>query len=274
MSMSLGDRMKAFYEDRFRFELMRRTYTLIRVDGKAFHTFTKKFKRPFDERFMGYMDNTAKYLCEKIMGARFAYVQSDEITIMLTDFDTHQTQAWFEYNVQKMASVTASMATARFNQMYLVDQFERMSEAIVVESADISKIKFAEFDARVFQVPNRIEAFNAVLWRQQDASRNSVSAVAQSLYSAKELHGKNSNQQQEMIFQKGTNWNDYEPYFKRGRIIRKEINEAGRTKWAVDRNIPIFSQEPDYLYNLIPEEELYEPQVAEETWVDIKNRPE
>jgi tRNA(His) guanylyltransferase len=260
----LGDRVKTYYEQRFGMELMRRTYTLIRIDGKAFHTFTKSFERPFDDKLMAMMDDTAAYLCTHIQGARFAYVQSDEITILLTDFDTHQTQAWFDYDLQKMVSISASMATSNFNRLHLgAKLFEALQYGDNVTEEQIKKfnanLRVAEFDSRVFQVPNRIEAFNAVLFRQQDASRNSISAVAQSMFSAKQLDRKNQKQMQEMIFQKaGINWNDYEPYYKRGRIIKKEGSE-----WIVDRNIPIFSQERDYLFDLIPKEEEYEPNTEE-----------
>lgn len=269
VKQSLGDRMKA-YEAPSRIELMKRTYTICRVDGKAFHTFTKKFKRPFDEVFMSFMDQTAQYMCEKIMGARLAYVQSDEITILLTDFETHQTQAWFDYSLQKMCSIASSMATNAFNKAYITKHLEALKDLVNTDLAQdrIKELKLAEFDARVFQVPNRIEAFNAILWRQQDCTRNSIQSVAQSLYSPKQMHGKNTNILQEMIFQKGINWNDFEPYFKRGRVIRKEANESGRVKWVVDRNIPIFSQEKDYLYNLIPKEDDYEPGVLEEASED------
>jgi len=233
---NLGDRMKTYYEDRTRYYLPRRNYTIIRIDGKAFHTYTRGMGRPFDDTFMYNMDETAKELCSQIMGAKFAYVQSDEISILLTDFDTLQTQAWFDNNLQKMCSVSASIATRAFNGVSL-------------------SRKYAEFDSRVFQIPSLSEVLNYYLWRQQDCTRNSIQAVAQSLYSQKQLHGKNTSQLQEMIFQKGTNWNDYKSYYKRGRVVYKEAFDYEgtiRTRWAVDADIPIFSQDWNYLDKWIP----------------------
>lgn len=109
---SLGDRMKKQYEDRSRIYLQRRTYTIIRIDGKAFHTYTQGLERPFDSKFCRDMDKTAEFLCRNIQGAQFAFVQSDEISILLTDFETIATEAWFDANLQKMCSVSASLATA------------------------------------------------------------------------------------------------------------------------------------------------------------------
>jgi tRNA(His) 5'-end guanylyltransferase len=247
MKNSLGDRMKQSYEDRFRVYLPRRTYTIIRIDGKAFHTYTKGLKRPFDEEFMCDMDETAIYLCNAIMGAKFAFVQSDEISILLTDFEDIGTEAWFDNNLQKMCSVSASMATQCFNG----ERLARLS---------INNCKYAEFDSRVFQIPQKIEVENYFIWRQQDTVRNSISSVAQSLYSTKQLNGKNSSDQQEMIFQKGINWNDYPPQCKRGRVIRKENYMKGgvqRTQW-ISSQCPTFTQEREYLNELIPDNQIKE----------------
>lgn len=238
MNDSLGDRMKDYYEDRTRIYLPRRAYTIIRIDGKAFHTYTKGLQRPFDMDLISDMDNTGCYLCKNISGAKFAFVQSDEISILLTDFDTLQTQAWFDNNLQKMVSVSASLATMQFNTL-------RTARNI---------IKSALFDSRVFQIPMREEVANYFIWRQQDTVRNSISSVAQSLYSPKELNGKNTDEQQEMIFQKGINWNDYDPKLKRGRLIIKEQYEKKNTirnRW-VSKEVPIFTQETEFLKALIP----------------------
>lgn len=234
MTDKLGDRMKSFYEDRTRYFLQRRAYTIIRLDGKAFHTYTKGLQRPFDNLLMSDMDATAAFVCKEIQGSKMAFVQSDEISVLLTDFDDLQTDAWFDGNIQKMASVSASYATAKFNAL--------------------RPGKLAFFDARVFQIPSREEVFNYFIWRQQDTVRNSVQSVAQSLYSQKELHGKNQNDLQELIFQRGINWNNYEPKYKRGRVILKEIFEkegATRSRW-ISTECPTFTQDRDYLDNLIP----------------------
>lgn len=234
----LGDRMKDQYENRSRTLLPRRTYTIIRIDGKAFHTYTRGLKRPFDSDLILDMDTTAAHLCKNIMGAKMAYVQSDEISLVLTDFDNIGSQAWFDNNVQKMASVSASMATAAFNALrlsrvindYQVDPFSTKNGISVNNIVDDAKSdilrnlgnkSMAMFDARVFQIPELTEVCNYFIWRQQDAIRNSISSVAQSLYSHKELEGKSSDEKQEMIFQKGINWNDYTYREKRGGVITK-----------------------------------------------------
>lgn len=242
MKDALGDRMKSNYENRSRFFLPRRTYLIIRVDGKAFHTYTKGLERPFDDGLIEDMDLTAGYLCKNIMGAKFAFVQSDEISVLVTDFDDIGAQGWFDNNLQKMCSVSASMATMAFNKLRLA-------------RIGLDKMKWAEFDSRVFQVPQKVEVENYFIWRQQDTTRNSISSVAQSLYNSKQLHGKNSSDQQEMIFQKGINWNDYAPKYKRGRLILKETYEKEpgviRTRWASNEP-PIFTQDREFISELIP----------------------
>lgn len=229
MKDSLGDRMKHQYENRTRMFLPRRTYTIIRIDGKAFHTFTRHMKKPFDEHFINSMDETAFSLCEKIEGAKFAYTQSDEISLVLTDFAGAKTEAYFDGNIQKIVSVASSIATAHFNIEY--------------DGANL-----AYFDARVFTIPDVVEVANYFIWRQQDCTRNSISSVAQSLYSPKELHGKNCDVMQEMIFQKGINWDHYPIHLKRGRVVRKTEME----NWVNDREIPIFTENRKFLTDLIP----------------------
>lgn len=277
MKDPLGDRMKDFYEDRTRYKLARRTNTIIRIDGKAFHTYTKGLERPFDQGLMEDMNKTAEYLCQNIQGAKFGYVQSDEISILITDYDDIDTHAWFDANLQKMASIAASLATAKFNQLRMARfanglKFGRRygEESYIIES-EIENFKLAMFDARIFQIPYQEEVINYFIWRQQDATRNSISSVAQSLYSAKELHGKKTSDMQEMIFQKGINWNDFTPREKRGSIIRRVehvyarrdepitdgktrvIEAYKRKKWEADPNTPIISQDKDYLRWFFPQ---------------------
>jgi len=261
MKDSLGDRMKE-YEDISRISLLKKSYVVIRVDGKAFHTYTKGLKRPFDDGLIDDMDATAAYLCKNIMGAKFAYVQSDEISVLITDIGDIGTQAWFDNNIQKMVSVSASMATSKFNQLRLIREAKLSGDLV---SNQISSFKFAEFDSRVWQLPSKMEVYNYFLWRQQDATRNSISSVAQSLYSPKELMGKDGNQKQELIFQKGINWNDYSSKYKRGRIVYKQtyvkepdidmLNSAScvRTKWSPADEIPVFSQDQEFLNKFIPD---------------------
>jgi tRNA(His) 5'-end guanylyltransferase len=270
MKDPLGDRMKDFYEDRTRYKLARRTNTIIRIDGKAFHTYTKGLQRPFDQGLMEDMNKTAEYLCQNIQGAKFGYVQSDEISILVTDYDDIDTHAWFDGNLQKMTSIAASLATAKFNQLRIMRHME--NAMIFLEQEHIEEFKMAHFDARVFQIPYQEEVINYFIWRQQDATRNSISSVAQSLYSAKELNGKKTSDMQEMIFQKGINWNDFTPREKRGSIIRRVehvyarrdedysvdgktrvIEAYKRKKWEADPETPIISQNKDYLRWFFPQ---------------------
>jgi len=247
---ALGDRMKG-YEQTFRYKLLKRSYTMIRIDGKAFHTYTKGLPRPFDWDLVNDMDDTAKYLCEKIQGAKCAFVQSDEITLVLTDFDNINTSAWFDNTVQKMCSVSASMATAKFNQL----RIKRLISAGKILT-DFDNIRLAEFDARVWQVPTRGEVINNLIWRQQDTVKNSISSVAQSEFSTKELHGVNGDQAQEKLFtERGINWNDFDPKLKRGRLIVKETYEKApevfRTRW-ISVAPPTFTQDIEFLEDIIP----------------------
>jgi tRNA(His) guanylyltransferase len=269
MKDALGDRMKDYYEDRTRIKLPRKTYTIIRIDGKAFHTYTKGLNRPFDDGLIEDMDETTAYLCKNIQGVKFGYVQSDEISLLLTDFDDISTDMWFDGNLQKMCSIASSLATAKFNQLRMVRTCDDFGGDISFEALDkevIEKFKLAMFDARVFQIPSSIEVENYFIWRQQDATRNSISSVAQSMYSPKELHGKKTDEMQEMIFQKGTNWNDYSSRKKRGGFVDKVlmingkpkqenqeifIEDVVRSKWtSVD--CPIFTQEREFLRTKIP----------------------
>lgn len=267
---SLGSRMKEFYENRTRISLPRRTYTIIRIDGKAFHTYTKGLDKPFDDGFMNDMDETACYLCENIQGAKFGFIQSDEISILLTDFDKIGTDAWFDGNIQKMVSVAASMATSKFNQLRMLRAHGEMdidieAYGIIALRQNILNIKLAEFDARVFTIPSPYEVANYFVWRQKDAVRNSISSVAQRMYSHKELENKNSDEKQEMIFQKGINWNHYLPKYKRGRFVfkqeieveaNKKLNKPAyiRTNWIVG-DCPIFTQKKEFLLDFIPKNE-------------------
>ncbi|MBC8135277.1 MAG: hypothetical protein H8F28_05235 [Fibrella sp.] len=253
----LGDRMKRDYEDRTRYYLPRRTYTLLRVDGKSFHTYTKDCERPFDRDLMAGMDVAAVALCENIDGAKLAFVQSDEISLLLTDFASQHTEAWFDGNLQKMASVSASIATAHFNAAR--------------DRRGISGDRLAYFDCRVWTIPTRIEVFNYFLWRQNDATRNSISMTAQANFPHSLLQGKKSAQLQEMLWQeRGVNWNDLPTGFRRGRVIERvatsgdvtytdrrtgtvcQVENVTRNAWRINGEPPIFSQNRDWLLSRIP----------------------
>ena len=267
---SLGDRMKD-YESITKTFLTRHIPVIIRLDGKAFHTFTRGMKKPFDSILIQTMQETMKYLCENIQGCVFGYTQSDEITLVLTDYETIATDAWFGYNVQKMTSISASMATLAFNKFfrgntctfiynngenYYKDSEEFRLCKIYKECSD----KMAMFDSRVFSIPKE-EVCNCLIWRQQDATRNSIQSVGQANFSHKQLNGKSCNAIQDMLFiEKGINWNDFPIDCKRGSCCYKRQAEkeivvpkteeklmVNRSEWYIDKNIPIFTQDRDYV---------------------------
>ena len=199
MGDSLGDRMKNLYENRARIYLTRRTPVIMRLDGKSFHTFTKGFNRPFDDNLHEAMVATTIAVFNEIQGAKLAYTQSDEISILITDFERFSTEAWFDYNIQKMCSVAASVAAAHFNERDTCD-------------------KLAYFDCRVFNIPEN-EVRNYFIWRQKDWYRNSVQMVGQANFSHKELHKKKISDIHEMLHEKGINWaTDYNDWQKNGTI--------------------------------------------------------
>lgn len=265
---ALGTRIKENYENRTKQFLMRRTPTIIRLDGKAFHTYTKGLNKPFDEGLIEDMQATTAFLCKEIQGVKFGYTQSDEISLLLTDYDKLDSHAWFDYNVQKICSVSASLATAKFNELRFnrfvkevatnnqVDYDSFMDKYYDEETYSFtSKPSLAFFDSRVLQISDKEEVINYFLWRQQDAEKNSVAMLAQSLYSHKELHKKHGGDMQEMCFQKGHNWNDLSPQKKRGSfIIKTEYNNeqgALRTKWEVVEDTPYFGRDRNSILKFI-----------------------
>ena len=237
---------------------------IIRIDGKAFHTFTRGFKRPFDEVLIKTMQETTKYLCENIQGCVLGYTQSDEITLVLVDYQKFETAAWFDYEVQKMCSIAASMATMEFNRRFEMNAELHSVRKVCDEEGNIineeeyqyasahtkAYFKGAMFDARVFNIPKE-EVTNCLYWRQLDASRNSVQMVGQANFSHKELQNKTCSNIQDMLMeQKGINWNDFPTHQKRGTCVIKEEYQSPevdikdgvciRTRWIIDTEIPIF----------------------------------
>ncbi len=267
---SLGDRMKEHYESRMRYLLPRRTYTVIRVDGKAFHAYTKGCERPFDVPLAEDMDFTAVALCRQIEGAAIAYVQSDEISLLVTDFADNQTQAWFDGNLQKLVSISASIATAHFNSFRW--QRTLLNTENAEDSLNLLQEPTAYFDSRAFTIPDAVEVENYFVWRQQDATRNSISMTAQAQFPHERLQGKTSDEMQEMLWQeKGINWNDMPGGFKRGRCVVREAvvqdkeyvdKRTGQTRTAsgVERHAwnpvvpPVFTRERDWIRSYIPQQ--------------------
>ena len=282
----LGCRMKTFYEQIPKAKLMRRCPVAIRCDGRSFHTFTRKFQKPFDEVLIKTMQETMKYLCENIQGCVLGYTQSDEITLILIDYKKLTSSAFFDYEVQKICSITASMATMVFNKFF-EKNIQEFSESNECRGLDIKYLdiyrealnKGAMFDARCFNIPKE-EVTNLVYWRQLDATRNSIQMVGQANFSHKELQNKSCNDIQDMLMtQKGINWNNLPTYQKRGSCCIRENyfveSENGnnvkfpegcsdpftdeefetgsfRTHWVIDKNIPIFKGDGrDYIDRLI-----------------------
>ena len=250
----LGKRMKTFYEEIPKTRLMRRVPVAIRIDGKAFHTFTKGFQKPFDEVLIESMQDTMKYLCENIQGCVLGYTQSDEITLILVDYKKLTSSAWFDYEVQKVCSIAASMATMAFNKYFSENTYllcDSNSDGSIkdetympIHRAHLNSLyKGAMFDARCFNSPKE-EVANLIYWRQLDATRNSIQMVGQANFSHKELQNKSCNQIQDMLMtQKGINWNDIPSYQKRGSCCIKEeycIDDSIRSRWIIDNDIPIF----------------------------------
>ena len=235
-------RMKNNYESRSKTFLTRRTPVIMRIDGKAFHTYTRGLEKPFDDGLINDMEQTMLFLCKNIQGAKLGYHQSDEISILITDYDKLTTDAWFDYNVQKMTSISASLATAIFNQLRAQRSFNESID-LGLSSVDSVFLNLANFDSRVFNIPKE-EVSNYFLARQKDAIKNSIAMLAQSMYCQKELHGKSGNQMQEMCFQKGENWNDLDANKKRGAICIK--NENG---WLITDSPNTFNY--DFFNNLL-----------------------
>ena len=264
---ALAKRMKQ-YEAVPKNTLTRRTPVIIRVDGRAFHTFTRGFKKPFDDVLMQAMQDTMKYLCENIQGCVLGYTQSDEITLILVDYKKLNSEAWFDYEVQKMCSIVASMATLEFNRsmkrravMFVNQKTEEETTRndIYRQFGVYSKAvnKGAMFDARVFNLPKE-EVTNNIYWRQLDASRNSIQMLGQAHFSHKELQHKTCNQIQDMLMtQKGINWNDLQTSYKRRsccvrnrRVISVSADgtatceirnpKKSEREWIIDAEIPIF----------------------------------
>ena len=249
----IGNRFKEYYENRSKTYLMRRSNVIVRIDGCHFHNYCRGLQKPFDPIFIKTMQQTTKSLCENIQGCKIGYVESDEISLLLTDYDTLQTDAWFDYSVQKICSVSASMATLFFNKYWQknIAEFNSTDK----EYYEVLKKKSelgAYFDARAFNLPKE-EVANYFIWRQNDATRNSIQSLAQANFSQKQIHSLNNSQLQDKLHgEKDINWNDCKTVEKRGscviHVFDKSIN---RSRWIVDEEIPVFTQSRDYIENIL-----------------------
>jgi tRNA(His) 5'-end guanylyltransferase len=266
----LDTRMKS-YENCNKLFLQKRTPIIIRIDGRSFHSWTHGLEKPFDNLLNECMAKTAEHLLNNISGCQFAYAQSDEISLLLVDYEKLDTQPWFDNNQQKLVSLSAAMATLEFNRLVkeLVDKSRSTYEACIpfrmgsevfqdcektLRKYD-SKVLKALFDSRAFNIP-REDVVNYFISRQQDCSKNSISMLAQAHFSHRQLQGKNGSQMQDMLMlEKGINWNDLPTRFKRGvAVYKKPVDiKVGEglykisNKSCIDYEMPILTQDREFI---------------------------
>lgn len=261
----MGSRFKNF-ESQYDKKLIKSLPVIIRVDGRAFHTFTRGLKKPFDSFFNEAMQETMRYLCKNVCGCVLGYTQSDEISLLVQAYKKEETQPWFDYRVNKICSVTSALATLAFNRKFgdlTLAYYDSCAERETTEDEEkylktlLDKLEHgATFDARAFNIPFD-EVTNYFYWREIDAVRNSIEAVGHCYFSSKELHGINQKGIKAMLLEKGINYDDDFPtYLKRGsccyKIKTKQLLENGetamRTRWIVDIGIPMFrNDDRDYI---------------------------
>lgn len=264
--LKLGDRMKALQSLRD-YKLDKKEYVLCHIDGRAFSKLIKhNFELPFDDKFIDFMNQTAIYLCKSIQGCKLAYVQSDEISLLLTDFSKEETGNFFQYRLCKLQSVIASLATGEFNRLWYCDQIiNNPSDAVDI----ISSRKPVQFDCKAWNVYEYNDAFAWFKFRQNDCIRNSKQQAAQTYVKPKKkLVNLSSDQQIELLKNEyGIDWNEYSNGKKYGRLIRRCIYEAEgenpiihekemsiRHKWVAE-DAPIFTNEYFEDNELIPKKE-------------------
>lgn len=263
---ALGTRMKEYYENIPKTKLMRRCPVMLRLDGVAFHTFTRGLKRPFDDILRNSMNDTMLYLCSKIQGCVFGYTQSDEISLLLIDYKNLDSSAWFDYEVEKICSVASGMATLAFNKAFekhVEEYISRVKWPVDEETNTYIKTLRRKvrqggfFDTRCFNIPKE-EVCNMFYWRQLDARRNSISMVAQSIFSSKELHKKTSSDKKEMLLEKGIDWDAYAPSYKWGTsCFKKCVENSNKTMWFLDTNMPLLKNTEDTDYRFYVEKYVF-----------------
>lgn len=246
MIEDLDERMKKYEK---RCELPINIPIIIRIDGRAFHTFTRSMEKPFDNTFIDMMNTIGIKLCKEIQNCRLAFLQSDEISFLV--YNKIESMPWFGNELQKMCSISASLAAA-IGTGYIFDNMPNKTESNI------------SFDSRAFIIPPK-EVVNYFLWRQQDWERNSISMLTRSYYSQKQMQNKSREDMHDMLHEKGENWNNLPTHLKRGRcIIKKEerviINndyfQGGilRNNWVVDLDIPIFMNNRNYIIDRLSED--------------------
>jgi|TARA_B110000259_G_scaffold187768_1_gene243238 tRNA(His) 5'-end guanylyltransferase len=259
---ALGDRMKD-YEMRSQSYLPRRTYTIVRVDGKGFSKFTKNMKKPFDDTFKDAMVETAIAMA-KMFHPKMVFYQSDEISLVFSDFDSIEAQQMYDGKVQKVVSLTAACATAAFNEARLKQFFTEVGAVgdVSVDFLINNAPKQGLFDSRVLCIPDYEEVLNYFVWRQKDATRNSISMASHALLGHSKCMNKSGEEKQEMLFQEvGVNWDDYYDVYKRGVVIAKQevvVPAQSNPEMATTRNkwqqieTPIFTKDREFFSDFIP----------------------
>lgn len=250
--LTLSERMKMFYESRAQTSLVNFIPVVIRLDGKAAHTFTKGFKKPFDECFSNAMVNTLLYLCKNIQNCRIGYTQSDEISLILLEPKINS-QSWFDNKVQKIVSIASSMCTLWFNRYFQLELEKYQEEHYKNEVWDDPNLAKAYakalnsgllFDARCFNIPKE-EVVNMLIWRQSDAYRNSIQSIARYLYGHKQILGKSNKELVEQMEKEGIDLMVYGAKYLYGSCVLKD--DEG--KWRIDENTPMFQENKNYINN-------------------------
>ena len=253
----LGKRMKG-YENECNRKLVKKLPVIVRIDGRAFHTFTKKLNKPFDDLLIDTMHETMRYLCKHVAGCVLGYCQSDEISLLLQDYKNEETQPWFEYRTNKLCSVTAAMATFAFNRIFenkVAEFYDLCCENRTLFDENEERIKTlfdccdkgAMFDARAFTLPFN-EVTNYFYWREADAIRNSIEMVGHANFSQNQLHKVNTDGIKKMLFEKGIDYDKIPIYKQRGvcciktkmPLFSPDNKQVMRTVWVTDIDIPIF----------------------------------
>jgi len=241
-NVPLETRMKS-YEKKIR--LTERLPVILRIDGRAFHTFTRGLEKPFDNRIIKMMNKVGIELCKEIQNCRMAYIQSDEISFLIKQ--RREAEPWFGNELQKICSVSAGLASSVATQFTIKNIPEKQPTVM--------------FDARAFVIPPS-EVVNYFIWRQRDWERNSLQMLARKYYSYKKLHNEKGPELHEMIFKAGDNWNDLPVSLRRGRACIKKIKkihvenehftgDVERPKWVIDNNIPMFTKDRNYVSSLL-----------------------
>lgn len=248
MIKDLDDRMKKYEK---RYELPINLPVIIRIDGRAFHTFTRGMQKPFDETFIDMMNTIGLRLCDEIQNCKLALLQSDEINFLV--YNGVDSTPWFGNEIQKICSISASLA-ATIGTKYMSDNIPNKNKVAI------------SFDSRAFIIPPK-DVVNYFIWRQQDWERNSLQMLTRKYYSQKDMENKGCEDMHEMLYTKGDNWNNLPTYLKRGRcIIKKPENilvdnkhfkgKVVRNKWTIDLDIPIFKEDRSYILQRLEDKEL------------------